>query len=287
MAHLHAILATESPVAVLIKRGPGRCTGILRWDRRSDTFEHGQWLKLNFSHCGADLSPDGALFVYYVETHNPNREHAFYRAISRPPWLKALAFWSTKSWIDGPGTGMFVHDRSHTLKLYASAHKPVWDKLGIKTVDELPAIPPWNAIAKGPLLWTRLQRDGWIVTVPYEPNPWAPSPLVKWHGTDKRTPTLERSLTGGWTLRQQHGCRSGVLHNQPIASESFALVAPDGEPVPKPAWEWADYDTPRKRIVWTAGRMLFAAPWTTAGPGGEQVLFDANGLGFVRREAPY
>jgi len=140
MAHLHAILATESPLAVLIKRGPGRCSGLFVWDRRADTFENGQWLKQKLDHAGADLSPDGTLFVYYVNTQRHGREHSVYRAVSRPPWLTALSFWSAKSWIDGPGAAMFFRDRDKSLKLFTSAHAPKWNHLGIKTVTELPSI---------------------------------------------------------------------------------------------------------------------------------------------------
>ena len=73
MAHLHAILATQSPLAVLVKRGPGRCSGLFRWDRRSDTFENGQWLRQRLDHDAADLSPDGTLFVYFVNTQRYGR----------------------------------------------------------------------------------------------------------------------------------------------------------------------------------------------------------------------
>ncbi len=289
MAHLHALLATESDSAVLIKRGPGRCSGLLRWDRRSDTFEHGQWLKQKLDHDGADLSPDGKLFVYYVNTQNPNREHSVYRAVSRPPWLKALTFWSSSSWTHGPGTGMFFRDLDHSLRLYALAHAPAWDQLGIKTATELPKVPPWTTMDQGHLLWTRLQRDGWLVTRPFV-HPSLEEVVtdhVDWLKLEQQTPTLERRLPFGWTLQQVHCIRSGRQQNQPISFQSFALLPPNAEPVAMPTWEWADFDASRHRLVWTADCTLFAAPWTTKGLGEPKALLDTSGMGFVPVKAPY
>jgi hypothetical protein len=74
MAHLHALLAAESPAAVLIKRGPGRVSCTIGWDRRTDTFvlprpgwEWAEWdaarRRLVWTEAcilyGADLSRDG------------------------------------------------------------------------------------------------------------------------------------------------------------------------------------------------------------------------------------
>lgn len=287
MAHLHAILATESPLAVLVKRGPGRCSGLFGWDRRSDTFENGQWLKQRLDHGAADLSPDGTLFVYYINTQRYGREHSVYRAVSRPPWLKALTFWSGKNWLDGPGPGLFFRDRDKTLKLHASAHAPQWNHAGIQTVTELPHFPPWTALAQVPFIHRRLQRYGWTTAFPVEyPTPGQIMSDADWERIARQTPAFDRSLPGGWTLRQIR-CGPRKKLRQGISNESFSLLPPGGEPIPMPDWEWADHDAPRNRLVWTADCTLFAAPWTRRGLGAPRVLLDTNGFGFETKQAPY
>ena len=40
---LHVILARESPEAVVIRRGPSKCTAVIGWNRETDHFSIGQW----------------------------------------------------------------------------------------------------------------------------------------------------------------------------------------------------------------------------------------------------
>jgi hypothetical protein len=184
---------------------------------------------------------------------------------------------------------MFFRDRNKSLKLHAPTHGPKWNQLGLETVVELPHAPPWSTFVKGPLLWTRLQRDGWMVTSPFE----QPSleevvtDRVDWLKLERQTPTLERSLPYGWALQQVHHCRSGNIKNQPTAFESFALLPPSAEPIPQPTWEWADFDAPRRRLVWTADCTLYTARWTQQGPREPRPLLNTNGLAFEQKQAPY
>lgn len=57
--------------------------------------EHGAWFKGRIYEDKCDLSPDGKLFVYFALKGSYN-EHGLpntWTALSRPPWLKALALW--------------------------------------------------------------------------------------------------------------------------------------------------------------------------------------------------
>jgi hypothetical protein len=286
MAHLHAILAADSPVAILIKRGPGRCSCAIGWDRRTDTFETGQWLKQKIE--SADLSPDGQHFCYFVNTQQQRPEHRVYRVVSRAPWLKALSFWSRQSWIQGPGPGMFFRDVDGEVKLWALPDIPKWDFIGLKTVRELPDTAPWNMMTKGSLQFIQLQRDGWIPVTPYghcEEN--EAKGAARWQEKRPHRIIFEKALFHGWTLRQTHWCGRHKDQNRGISWEAFALVSPDGRVHPRPDWEWADVDAVRNRLVWTADRILFAAGIYPSGLGTPNLLLNTNGMRFEPRQAPY
>lgn len=288
MAHLHAILAAESPAAILIKRGPGRCSCTIGWDRVTDTFELGQWLKQRIDHDGADLSPDGKLFVYFVNTQKWGEEHGVYRAISRAPWLKALAFWSTDSWTKGPGVGMFFRDQDGQVKLQAWPQIPKWDHVDMEVVAELPDCPPWSKMVTGCYLWKRLQRDGWTAA----PS-WVESAKVDADEFARRFEinpprmAFEKPLRHGWKLRQAEGDWSNGDHNRPIGFKTFAIVSPDGTVQDQPDWEWAELDPDRNRIVWTAGCILFAAGVSRDGMETANLLLNTRDMRFKPRQAPY
>jgi hypothetical protein len=142
VAHLHAVLASRSPSAILLKRGPGKATGSFGWNRRTDSFTTGQWVRKIIDHTATDLSPDGKHFLYFVNTGGWLLENHVYRAIARAPWLKALAFWGSSPREFGPGAGLFFCDARGALRLRAGPARPEWDHLGLEVVPEFPSTRP-------------------------------------------------------------------------------------------------------------------------------------------------
>src|SRR5262245_29894464 len=63
---LHVLMAREAPVGVVIRRGPSKSVCTLIWDRRSDSFILGQWLKGRIFERRSDLSPDGKYLLYFA-----------------------------------------------------------------------------------------------------------------------------------------------------------------------------------------------------------------------------
>lgn len=81
--------AFSSPKVVITARYSGRLSRMLLWDTSTDVVESGQWLKARLYQL--DLSPTADFFAYFVESfHKPVNS---YMAVSRPPFLTALAFW--------------------------------------------------------------------------------------------------------------------------------------------------------------------------------------------------
>lgn len=288
MAHLHALLAAESSAAVLIKRGPGKVSCTIGWDRRTDTFETGQWLKQKLEHEAADLSPDGKLLVYFINTQRWSQPNSCYRAISRAPWLKALSFWGTDSWVSGPGPGLFIQNEHGRLQLHALPMESEYDHLNIPVVRDLPPGEPWRSMAKDSQYLVRLQRDGWLAVTPFEKcSAQEAAGITEWKQRHPERIILEKPLLYGWRLRLTHWCGLHDDSNRPLSFDTYALIAPDGTITHQPGWEWAEFDAPRKRMVWTEGCILSQALLSRSGMEISRTLFDTNQIQFERVQAPY
>ena len=93
---IYGIVASEAPVAADIRRGPSDWCHVGRWDLASGAYEPGAWFRGVIYPQECDLSPDGRWFVYSamkVGSDWPAGE--IYEAISRLPWLTALAAWNS------------------------------------------------------------------------------------------------------------------------------------------------------------------------------------------------
>src|SRR5690348_10609575 len=94
-ARLHVLFANEAPVGVVFRRGPSKQVRLILWRTDTDTFEPGQWLNGRLYAEWASLSPNGKLLAYVAADHRARRPSPSYTwtAISRPPYLTALALW--------------------------------------------------------------------------------------------------------------------------------------------------------------------------------------------------
>jgi hypothetical protein len=81
-----------------------------------------------------------------------------------------------------------------------------------------------------------------------------------------------------WSLRK-------VVRGE--AHEHHEIHRTDGTVAELPAWEWADIDAARARVVWAEAGTVRAAPIRAGGPGKPRVLFDAAPMRFEALAAPY
>jgi hypothetical protein len=106
------LLAKNAPVGVILRRGPTRWWHVTLWNTKRDEFESGQWFHGRIYPEKCDVSPDGQLFGYFAAKHG--RWHGTYQdtwtAVSRPPYLTALALWP----IGGTygGDAVFLDDKT-------------------------------------------------------------------------------------------------------------------------------------------------------------------------------
>lgn len=110
-ARLYCLLARNARVGVIFRRGPSKHVLLIRWSLDGDTFEKGQWFKGRIYERRCDLSPKGDKLIYFAATY---KEPLFsWTALSKPPWLTAIALWPKG---DGwNGGGYFENDSSLVL----------------------------------------------------------------------------------------------------------------------------------------------------------------------------
>lgn len=154
---LYAILARKSPLAVVLRRGPSNRVLLVQWNTSNDTFEYGQWLKGRIYERRCDLSPEGGLLLYFAA--NFRKPYYSWSAISRPPYLTALALWPKGDCWGGGGhfvTRKLIHlsHRAPEMALAQGFTLPRWMK--VKPFGDRPG---WGE--DDPVWMLRLQRDGW------------------------------------------------------------------------------------------------------------------------------
>lgn len=99
---LYAIVADDAPVAVVFRRKPRRWWHLLAWNLAEPAVTSGAWFKGRLYPRRSNLSPDGRLLCYFAMKGNPFSRWHQYWAVSRPPWLTALAAWANSgTWATG------------------------------------------------------------------------------------------------------------------------------------------------------------------------------------------
>lgn len=120
-----------------------------------------------------------------------------------------------------------------------------------------PGVPEHLRIVPGDRV-ERLERDGWV------------------RGA---AGGLEKPWSRGWRLRKR---LRGTCH------EAHQLVGPDGQVLDRPAWQWAEIDGPRERLLWAEAGSIYTARAVRGAPHGTpRRLFDANPMRFEAIAAPY
>jgi hypothetical protein len=88
--------ATAADVVAVLRRGPSGWCHVGRWDVAARRYEPGSWLHGTLYPQRCDLSADGRYLCYVAFKGNSTWElGATYIAVSRLPWLTALAAWRT------------------------------------------------------------------------------------------------------------------------------------------------------------------------------------------------
>lgn len=243
-----ALLARDGRSAVIFRRGPTRRVQLLRWWLADDRIEEGQWFNGRIYEYRCDLSPDGELLIYFAASWKG--PYQSWTAISRPPYLTALALWPKgDAW---GGGGVFMDATTIGLNHGATSgaidpsHKARWHPLGAENTNVIPkpfTVVRWSAYAGGgednPLHHHRITRDGWRLLEAGDEGPHS-SGEFGWHF--RKPEVYERvSPVGGVRLRRV--LKAIYQKNGPWYVQDFELWRDDGQRLRLlSGCSWADFD---------------------------------------------
>jgi hypothetical protein len=251
---LFVLLASQAPVGVIFRRGPSERVQVIHWSLDGDRFEAGQWFYGRIYERRCDLSPDGRYLAYFALKRTARQARSDYdttwTAVSRPPYLTALALWPQGNTYNGGA--VFADNATLLLNnppgFWYSPHPRHVPPDSFK-------VEPLRATLGGDdsVLHVRLKRDGWRHVQRMERWPHSHEEGTTYHPAE----VWERSDREGrfcltWTTYGTD--RGGGKYKQ-----VFAVVnAHSGETIPLPAdTTWADWDR-TGRLLWAHGGRLYA-----------------------------
>lgn len=279
---LYGIVARRSPHAVIFRRGPSHQVLLIRWNTETDEFEFGQWFKGRIYERRCDLSPNGEFLIYFAANYKPLLHS--WTAISRPPYLTALALWPKG---DGwGGGGLFDSPRRISLN-----HRTQEMKLAegfalsrLMKVEPFGERPGWGE--DDPIWRTRLLRDGWGLDCKGELRKhdfnariaWEFEPAIlysKKHPIRPKQYRLEMEIQG---VHERNG-QWYVVEHAVRCGEDFDALGRS---------EWADW-LPSGDLVFTRGGELFRLRYDGKDlPTSDRAvrIADFSELRFAPQEAP-
>lgn len=273
---LYAILARDADRGVLFRRGPSKRVLLIVWDTANDTFEEGQWLKGRIYERRGDLSPDGQLLVYFAASQK--KPYFSWTAISRPPFLTALALWPKgDAW---GGGGLFRSPTELALNHHAGQMDLAPDftlprSLNVTTLG--------TRLGEDDPIWSmRLTRDGWVLVSggrqSDKPAPvWiAFDPPIIWekhHPVEPGRYTLRMSIHG---VKEKDGPWYVIEHAISAANEPGCDIGRS---------DWADWAR-NGDLLFTQNGRVFRCVYSADGLGAARELADFSDRRFAERTAP-
>lgn len=226
-ARLHVLVARKGNNAIVIRRGPSKQVCTFEWNRKTNTFTQGQWLKkARIFERRSDISANGKYWIYFAMNGRWTSEtKGSYTAIARTPWLKALTLYAKG---DGwHGGGLFSYDNIYWLNDGYGHEKLQQNSLVKRNADYKPKDNFGGECLH--VYYNRLQRDGWKLIDRFKT------------GKSKVNTIFERGVTRGWVLRKI--CHEDIPHpvGKGVYWDEHELVDKCGDTVSQPDWEWAEW----------------------------------------------
>ncbi len=133
---------------------------LLKWNLSDDTFEHGQWLNGRIYERRADLSPSGQYMIYFAAKFKGPMTS--WTAISKPPYLTAIALWEGMgAW----GGGGLFDDETHIQLNHSVTRMRLSDTFSLpESINVIPCGENSGSGEDSPIMDMRMKRDGWTQT---------------------------------------------------------------------------------------------------------------------------
>ena len=252
---LHVIPCTGCKKALVLRRGPSRKVASLMWDRATGEVQLGQWLKGRIYEHRSDVSPDGRHTIVFAGTGQ-----TWWTAISRAPYLRAIAYFPTDHTWHGGGA-FDAEGRVFFNGFHGPDHLP--DKLQAAGQTAFPH--GTDGFHMGGLYAARMALRGW-----------------KNSGGEGYDMMLDKPAAGGWHVHQ-----TVVLgaKDRGLISTRFGLSRSGGGQMIETDWEWAEpwengLQIARKGALWKV-------PLGEEGPGAPEMIHTFTDMSFEAIEAPY
>jgi hypothetical protein len=241
---LFGIPATRSPVVAILRRGPSNWSQVLRWDPEAGVLERGSWIHANLYPQRCDVSPDGRWLSYFTLRRKSTwAAGPTYIAISRLPWLTALAAWGTcGTWTRG---------------LHFVARRRTWE-VGVPAEGDIEPLRKrygFGLELTRPPAFAVERRRGWTET--------ADSPSYDSEGDPwdiRRVPrlTMEKPRPGanGTARLAVVGRYAASRSGQPSWSEVTYTIRDDEAARRLERVQWADWDRTGRLLVATTNGKL-------------------------------
>jgi len=251
---MFVLLARQANVGVILRRGPTDWWHVILWDTERDGFERGQWFRGRLYPDKCDVSPDGKLFIYFagkfLSRNVAKGYHETWTAVSRPPYLTALALWPIgDTW---GGQGVFLDNRTVLVATsspsFGARHHPDHPP-GPLRVLEYCSLEKGDPRHDAEPCW----RSGWQgVPAPRQPHQNG-SHFAAWRKTSGDL-VLERDAkrksSWGGTVYEEY------LPHPSRRRSLYTLYRLDGEPVALFEAHWADWDQRGRLVATVGGRVL-------------------------------
>ncbi|HEX8702523.1 MAG TPA: hypothetical protein VF815_27065 [Myxococcaceae bacterium] len=283
---LFAILARSARRAVVFRRGPSKQVLLLSWNTETDEVTPGQWFKGRLYERRADLSPSGDKLVYFAAKYRAPLDT--WTAVSRPPWLTALALWPRGgAW---GGGGLFDTESRLRLNHWGSAMELAQ---GFQLPSRFQVELLWERSGTGedfPIYDFRLRRDGWRCTQPGTAELRSTVPSMYFTYDPALTYRKPRPGRGAGGLELQMRILGLKEINGPWYVVEYDLLDEASEDLLSLGrLDWAEWDVTGELLFARDGRLYRVEPRRHRGAwevGEPREVADLRGYVFQGREAP-
>lgn len=236
------IPAARAPIVAVLRRGPSAWSHLGRWDLARLVYEPGAWIRGNLYPQRCDLSPDGRWFCYFTLKASARwKAGGTYVAISRLPWLTALAAWGTcGTWTRGLH---FVEDRD------------VWPVGPPDEGDAAPCRRRFGIVFTRPASFAVERRRGWTEAAGSPPRR-ASDMWDERRAADLKMEKARPGSEGATRLRVQ-GYFAAFRESSPARTRPVRYeIIEAGKALPLEGVQWADWDHEGRLLVATADGKL-------------------------------
>jgi hypothetical protein len=239
---LFGISATKAPIVAIVRRGPSDWSHVGAWFTDDDVYESGAWLRGTLYPQKCDLSPDGRWLAYSAMKHPGDWPAGqIYEAISRLPWLTALAAWNS-------GT-------TYTRGIHF-VDEPAASNVGDPDVgDATPCLRRYGLQLTRAGQFSVEHRRGWVESVETPPRG------AGGHWDEKRLVEMVKDQPGGTLALHVDGAYAGFRSGDPgVDPASYWLSWGEDIEVLEDV-QWADWDERGRLLVATFdGRLQVWSP---------------------------